>query len=330
MQEGHWDRPFKWCIRWVKQKLPFLGFKARYSWNEWSGHSQKTVVETPVLEVPSSNPMKVFGKNECCWSKRFFTQSMLNEPVLPQAAQLGIHFLQLLAQQTDAYSWGTWLKTLHWWRNVGKEREKKKKTKAQHPSGFEPTTSRILNLCVTNAALYFKTLKWDYKANFHFADGTYLWWWLLPNDLKDKFPILYQRPKNPIDISKWVSWGFLANSKKRKWNEWFVWLSRRTKKQKTKVAKVWQKWPKVRPKPTQNVAKMCNLDQKPKFANFLQAWWKFILAEFDRWLALDKFELERGKSLAKGWEVMKVELECQWVHPDIIISDWKNDGVWVT
>ena len=55
----------------------------------------------------------------------------------------------LLSQHTnrDAPPWGTWIRTLHWWRKVGKDGKKKKK--AQHSAVFEPTTSRLQCMCYT-------------------------------------------------------------------------------------------------------------------------------------------------------------------------------------
>ena len=46
--------------------------------------------------------------------------------VSPQSALLGIHFF--LSQQTvrGASPWGTWLRTLHWWRKVRKDRKWRK------------------------------------------------------------------------------------------------------------------------------------------------------------------------------------------------------------
>ena len=65
----------------------------------------------------------------------------MNATVLPQAAPLGIHFF--ISQHTvkDAPPWRTWLRTLHWWRKVGK---------AQRPRGFEPTTSLFQGMCSTS------------------------------------------------------------------------------------------------------------------------------------------------------------------------------------
>ena len=79
-------------------------------------------------------------------AKSFFTQSELYEPVAPQAAQLGIHFLKFLSQHkdVDAPSRETWLRTLHWWREAWKDRRRKK---AQLPVGFKPMTSRIPGVC---------------------------------------------------------------------------------------------------------------------------------------------------------------------------------------
>ena len=50
------------------------------------------------------------------------------------------------------------------------------------------------------------------------------------------------------------------------------------------------------PKRCQNVQS----GPEAKICNFFASLMEFILAEFDRWLALDEFELERGQSLAKG------------------------------
>ena len=47
----------------------------------------------------------------------------------------------------DAPTWGTWLKTLHWWRKP--ERDRKQKKKAQHPAGFEHVTSLLRGVCST-------------------------------------------------------------------------------------------------------------------------------------------------------------------------------------
>ena len=83
------------------------------------------------------------------------SQCELIEPVLPQGAQQGVHFLFLLQHTVrDAPPWGTWLRTLHWWRKVGRDREKKLKEekeeeKAQRKVVFEPTTSRFRGVCST-------------------------------------------------------------------------------------------------------------------------------------------------------------------------------------
>ena len=76
----------------------------------------------------------------------FFTQYELMEPVLAQAARLGIHFKNIfLSPHTvrDAPPWGTWLRALHWWR------DRKKKKIARHVVGFEPTTSLFQGVCST-------------------------------------------------------------------------------------------------------------------------------------------------------------------------------------
>ena len=51
-----------------------------------------------------------------------------------------------LKQQTvgDVPPWGTWLN-----QEGESRRRKNKKKKAQHPAGFEPTTSRLLGVCST-------------------------------------------------------------------------------------------------------------------------------------------------------------------------------------
>ena len=58
--------------------------------------------------------------------KYLLIQSEFIEPVSSQAAQLSIHFFLSQHEARDAPPWGTWLRTLHWWRKVGKEKRRKK------------------------------------------------------------------------------------------------------------------------------------------------------------------------------------------------------------
>ena len=62
--------------------------------------------------------------------------------------QLGIHFFLFLSLHTvrDAPPWETWLRTLHWWRKVGRERAKRWRKKPSTPQRVSnprpPATNR--------------------------------------------------------------------------------------------------------------------------------------------------------------------------------------------
>ena len=73
-------------------------------------------------------------------SYTFLTLSELTEAVLPQSAQISIHFF-FISQHTFRIHLleATSLTTLHWWRKVRKARRIRKK--AQLLAGFEPTIS---------------------------------------------------------------------------------------------------------------------------------------------------------------------------------------------
>ena len=89
-----------------------------------------------------------------------FTQSELVGPALPRAAQLGIHFFNSQHTVRDAPPWGTWLRTLHWWRKVGKHREKKIKKKRERRRSKKPSTRRDSNLWPPDCA--------SVKPSWHF------------------------------------------------------------------------------------------------------------------------------------------------------------------
>ena len=67
-------------------------------------------------------------------SEPFFTQSELIELVLTYG-MLSIHFLLL---SRDSPPWGTWLRTLQWWRKVGKIVRRKKPSKKQDSNPWPP------------------------------------------------------------------------------------------------------------------------------------------------------------------------------------------------
>ena len=103
--------------------------------------------------------------------------------LLPQAAQLSIHFL-FRKISSAAPPWGSWLRTYY--------QEIEREEKALHPAGTEPTTSRVLlhrpvlYRCATTTAP-FKNLagqiKMHQSQNFQntvSADGL----WLLPDNVK--------------------------------------------------------------------------------------------------------------------------------------------------
>ena len=97
------------------------------------------------------------------WSRvfNFFNWTELIEPVLPQEAQLGIHFFIHNATVRDRPR-GTWLRTLHWWRLLGIDRRRRNNPA---PSGIWSrdlvTMKCVLYHCATsyncnlNAASYF-------------------------------------------------------------------------------------------------------------------------------------------------------------------------------
>ena len=92
-----------------------------------------------------SNPARFWGNN----SAVHLFGSELIEPDLPQTAQPGNHFFR--PQQTVC---GTWLKTLHWWRKVGKDRSRRKKSRSRQelnpqPHDYQP---HALNRCTTTTA----------------------------------------------------------------------------------------------------------------------------------------------------------------------------------
>ena len=67
--------------------------------------------------------------------------------------------LFLLQTPRDAAAWGTWLRTLHWWRKVGKDRRRRRPNLSPAPSKIEPMASwftrRALYRCATTPA------QWD-------------------------------------------------------------------------------------------------------------------------------------------------------------------------
>ena len=63
-----------------------------------------------------------------CEKDNCFTQSELIEPASSQAAQLGKHFLFAYTAHRERWtSYGNWLRTLHWWRKVGKIERRRRK-----------------------------------------------------------------------------------------------------------------------------------------------------------------------------------------------------------
>ena len=91
------------------------------------------------LRCPRPVTLVMKPRDVSCRNLLFLTLSELFEHVLPKAAHLGIHFLLSQRSVRDAPLWGTWLRTLLWWRTVGRDGTKRKK--ALHPAGFDPTTS---------------------------------------------------------------------------------------------------------------------------------------------------------------------------------------------
>ena len=69
---------------------------------------------------PSSKGEIVF---DICSQKNLW---MSNWFFLTQAAQIGVHFYWFLNTIWDAHTWGTRLRTLHCWRKVGKDNNKKR------------------------------------------------------------------------------------------------------------------------------------------------------------------------------------------------------------
>ena len=90
----------------------------------------------------------------------------------PLAAQLGIHFFLFLSQHTfrDAPPWGIWLRTLHWWRKVGRDRRNKKK-KAQHPTVFEPKNFRLWGAGSTAVLQTWPFVHWTVELEFHLVSS---------------------------------------------------------------------------------------------------------------------------------------------------------------
>ena len=58
-------------------------------------------------------------------------------------------FFSFTAHSWDAPPWGTWLRTLYWWRKVGKDRRRREKS--QQLAGFIPKTSGLRGVCSTSA-----------------------------------------------------------------------------------------------------------------------------------------------------------------------------------
>ena len=75
----------------------------------------------------------------------------------------------------DAPPWGTWFRTLHWWRKVEKDRRRKK---ALHLAGLKCTTSWLWGMCSTTVPQRLLMMAVQ-NPNLTFVITQQLWVWIL-------------------------------------------------------------------------------------------------------------------------------------------------------